>query len=127
VQKAAQPARGQAGDGWPMACRLPRRPAVAPLLLFRVFTTASFYYLMFLLWTSLGGFLESFGVRFRLGLALKTPLGINKVVRLGLFWVVFWIQALGFHPLQSICAKFLFPFSSYFVFVLVFPPLVLLI
>jgi len=26
---------------------------------------------------------------FRLGLALKTPLGRNRVVRLGLFWVVF--------------------------------------
>ena len=102
--------------------------AVAPLPLFRVFAAASFSYLMFLLWTSLGGFLESIRGSFRLGLALKTPLGKNKkVVKLGLFWVVFWIQALGFHPLQSICVKFLFPFSSHFMFVLVFPPLILLI
>jgi len=47
---------------------------------------------------------------FSLGLALKTPLGRNKVVRLGLFCIVFWIQALGFHLLQSIYAKFLFLF-----------------
>jgi len=48
---------------------------------------------------------------FRLGLALKTPIGRNKVVRLGLFWIVFWIQALGFHILQSIYAKCLFLFA----------------
>ena len=49
--------------------------------------------------------------RFSLDLSLKTPLGRNKVVRLGLFWIVFRIQALRLHLVQLIYAKFLFLFS----------------
>ena len=43
----------------------------------------------------------------------KTPLRWNKVVRLGLFWVLFWIQEHGFDLHQSFKIKFLFPFSLF--------------
>jgi len=42
-----------------------------------------------------GGLLKGNRGSFRLGLALKTPLGRNKVIKLGLFWIVFWIEACG--------------------------------
>jgi len=50
--------------------------------------------------------------RFSLGFVLKTPLGRNTAVSLGSFLDCIF-QALGFHLLQSIYAKFLFPFSLF--------------
>ena len=100
-------------DGQPSVCR---QPAVAPqraiawLLISRVLAIGSFSYLLLFLRTS-QGCLRTNRSSFSLALTLKTLLGRNKVVRLGLFWIVFWIQALGFHLLQSIYSKFLFLFS----------------
>jgi len=64
-------------------------------------------------WDFFGGFLEIIKGSFSLGLALKTLLRRNKVGKLGLFWIVFWIEALGFHLFQRIYAKFLFLFSFF--------------
>jgi len=50
----------------------------------RVFGTSLFFYLLLFIRTSLGGFEETNRGRFSLDLALKAPLGRNKVVRLGL-------------------------------------------
>jgi len=80
--------------------------------LFACFHGQPFFLFIALSWDFFGGFGGEGGTNresFRLGLALKTPLGRNKVVRLGLFW----IQALGFHLLQSIYANFFFLFSLF--------------
>jgi len=94
-----------------------RRPVVAraPAPVFS--QSASFSYLMVFPTTSLGGLLEKNKGSFRLGLAVKTQLGRNKVVRLGLFWVVFLDSSLWNHVHQLIKPKFIFLFSfvcSYF-------------
>ena len=70
-------------------------------------------------WDFFGGFLGTNRGSFSLGLALKTPLGRKKVVRLELFLIEFWIQALGFR-VQSIYAKFLFLFSFFITCLLIF-------
>jgi len=82
---------------------------------FACFYGRPFSYLLLFLGSSLGGFEGTNRGSFRLGLALKTPIGRNKVVRLGFFWVVFWIQAYGFHLHQSFKIKFLFPVLSLFI------------
>jgi len=127
---AAGPSR--AGDGQLLGGRRPiawRTASRRPAPYSNVFRSRPlFFYLLLFLGTFLGGFLETNRVSLSLGLALKTPLGRNKVVRLALFWIIFWIQELGFH-LQSIYAKFPFLFSfvcSYF-FCLIFKCLVFIL
>jgi len=89
---AALASNTRIADGQPSHRRRPvmdhdgvaRATAVTPFS--SVFSwSACFSYLMFLLGASLRGFLEKNRGSFRLGLALITPLGRNKVVRLGLF------------------------------------------
>ena len=73
---------------------------------------------MFFLRTFLGGFLESIRGSFRLGLAVKTPLGSNKVLRLGLHLACILDSSLWNHIHQLIKLKFFFLFSfvcSYFL------------
>jgi len=77
-----------------------------------LFSQPIFFYLLLFLGTSLGTNRGSVGVI----LALKTPLGRNKAVRLGLFW----IQALRLHLFQSIYAKFLFLFFFFITCLLIF-------
>ena len=55
-----------------------------------------------------GGFLESFRVSFRLGLALKTPLGRNKAVRLGYFGLYFGFKRLDFILFNQFVLSFSF-------------------
>jgi len=73
LQEQSQPARAKLAT------------AVAPLLLLRVFAAGLLFLFNVLSWDFFGGFLESIRGSFRSGLALKTPLGRNKVVRLGLY------------------------------------------
>jgi len=51
--------------------------------LLRVFAAGFLFLFNVFSWDFFGGFLESIRDSFRLGLALRTPLGRNKVVRLG--------------------------------------------
>ena len=93
------------------------RPPVSGVL------TAIFFLLIALSWNFCGCFLGGTNRgSFSLGLALKTPLERNKVVRLCLFWFLFWIQALGFHLLRSIMLSF--SLASLFISCLVLPLLI---
>ena len=81
--------RAAAGDGQPSgSCR------AAPC--FACFRDWFFSYLLLFLGTSLEGWEGTNRDRICLGLSLKTPPGRNKVVTLGLFWIVF-----GFKLVES--------------------------
>jgi len=88
--------------------------------MFRVFLWLVVSLFIALAWDFFGNCLGMNRGSFSLGLALKTPLGRNKVVRLGLFWILFWIQELEFHLHQSNYAKYLFLFSFFIARLFIF-------
>ena len=100
-------------------CRCPNELSHGSL--FRIFSRPTFFLFIALSWEFFGGFGGTNRSSFSLGLALKAPFERNKVVRLGLFWVVFGFKlmescssinlaqvSLSLLPLFLICSCFSF-------------------